>query len=207
MFSITRWLKARKSILTSYGGSSPPCGGSVPQGGHSNQSGFECSPPCGDRLMPRALEQPKGSAWKPATVIPQCGNAAVQRAAETLRALELTWMQAADAPHSGAQRPWRRSPRDLAFQFMRGLQSHTVLVGMVIHRGWIQRCYEDFCEAQGVMWPPPYKDFARELARLMPRTRKEEWHEGERLRTATWYLVPEPATEVAELAQERRKSA
>ena len=203
MCSITRWLKARKSTLSRYGGSPPPCEGSIPQGGDSSQGGFGCSPQSGDR----ALEQPKGSAWKPATVIPQCGNAAVQRAAETLRALELTWIQAADAPHSGPQRPYRRTPRDLAFQFMRGLQCHTVLVGMTIHRGWIQRCYEDFCEAQGVTWPPPYKDFARELASLMPRFRKEEWHEGERLRTATWYLVPEPTTEVAELAQEPRKSA
>ena len=206
MFSITRWLKTRKSTLTRYGGSSPRCGGSIPQGGDPNQPGFERSPPCGDHLLPPSLEQPKGSGWKPATIDPQCGDAAVRRAEETLRALELTWMQAADAPHGGAQRPWRRTPRDLAFQFMRGLQSHTVLVGMAIHRGWIQRCYENFCEAQGVTWPPPYKDFARELARLMPRSRKEEWHEGQRISTATWYLVPAPA-KVVQIAEEGRKRA
>lgn len=59
---------------------------------------------------------------------------------------------------------------------------------------------------KGVGWPPPYKDFARELARVMTRKRIEQWHEGQRLRTATWYLVPRPSTELG-LAQELRKIA
>jgi hypothetical protein len=116
-------------------------------------------------------------------------------------------MRAADAPHGGALRPWRRSPQDLASLFLRCVQSRPCLIGMPIHRQWIQESYEDFCEAEGVTRPPPFKDFARELARLMPRKRMEDWHDGQRLGTATYYFVPDPAAQVVELAHERRKSA
>jgi hypothetical protein len=116
-------------------------------------------------------------------------------------------MRAADAPHGGALRRWRPSPQFLATLFLRCVRSHPSLIGMPIHRRWIQECYEDFCEAEGVIWPPPYKDFARELARRMKRKRIEDWHDGQRHGTATYYFVPDPATEVVELAHERRKSA
>jgi hypothetical protein len=71
------------------------------------------------------------------------------------------------------------------------------------------------CKALHVEWPPPYKDFARELAgdpgkgrpALMPRKRGENWREGKRVGTATWYLVPDPAATVVDLAAAKRERA
>jgi hypothetical protein len=58
----------------------------------------------------------------------------------------------------------------------------------------------------GVNWPPPYKDFAKELAQL---TNAEEalrgsarWQEGW---TLTRYLIPDLNDAVVELADEKRK--
>ena len=207
MLSIARWLKTWMPTLWGSGGSCPGNGGLFPQSEESRRAGSAYPPQCGDVSAQRAAELPIGSAGRQPTHAPHRGDSPVERAVETLQALQTVWMQAADAPHGGPLRSWRRSPQDVALLFLRRLQAHPRLIGMAIHRRWIQECYEDFCEAEGVTWPPPYKDFARELARVMPRRRKEEWHEGERLRTATWYLVPEPATEFAELAKERPKSA
>jgi hypothetical protein len=56
-------------------------------------------------------------------------------------------------------------------------------------------------------WPPPYKDFANALKGVMPRKRKEEWKQGKRTGTATWYLVPDPAAAVVDLAEAKRERA
>lgn len=190
MWSIVRWLstwiwtpRPTRKLLPQCGGASSHCGEpSPPSSAHP--------PQCGET----ATEHPKGSAGMSPTDAPQCGGSAVERAVETLEALREAWKRAADAPHGGPLRTW--SPQDLASLFLLRLQSHPNLIGMNVHRQWIQGCYEDFCDAEGVSWPPPHKDFARELARIMTRKRKENWHEGQRQSTATWYLVPKPAVEV-----------
>ena len=193
MLSIAGWLKTRILALRGSRRSSRSlCGGPLPQGGESGQAGSAHTPQCGDApVAPR----------------PHSGDSPLERAVETLKALEASWIEAADAPHRGPLRPWRASPQELACLFLRGLQSHRSLMGVAIRGRWIQERYEDFCEGEGVTWPPPYKDFARELARIMTRRRIEEWHEGQRLGTATVYLVPVPATQVLDLAQEQRKRA
>ena len=54
--------------------------------------------------------------------------------------------------------------------------------------------------------PPPYKDFAEQLALLVPRKRKEIWSKGKRIDTFTAYQIPDPAA-VIELAAVERKRA
>jgi hypothetical protein len=44
----------------------------------------------------------------------------------------------------------------------------------------------------GATRPPAFKDFARELGRLMPKKRHEIWRNGKRVKTCTVYHVPEP---------------
>lgn len=195
MLSIARWLKTWMPTLWGSGGSCPRFGGLIPQSGESRRTGSAYPPQCGDVSAQRAAELPIRSAGRSTTHAPHCGDSPVERAVETLQALQKVWMQAADVPHGGPLRPWRRSPQDLALLFLRRLQAHPRLIGMAIHRRWIQECYENFCEVEGVTWPPPYKDFARELARLMMRKRIEEWRNGQRLGTATYYFVPDSAVE------------
>ena len=163
--------------------------------------------PCPTVRLSAAAGSGTGLAEGPADHAPHCGNSSIERADKTLQALHKVWKQAADAPHGGPLHPWRRSPQDLASVFLKHLQSQPSLIGFGIHRRWIQGCYRHFCEAEGVTWPPPYKDFARELARLMLRKRIEKWQDGQRLSTATYYCVQERFAAVAELDHKRRMSA
>ena len=202
MFSIVRWLQTWTSKLRGDQRLPSLGGGSAPRGGEQSQAGSPGTPQCGDP----ETELQNDLVGEPATSAPRHGTTRLQRAEKTLSALELAWVQAADATHSAAQRPRSESPQSLALRFMRCLQSHPSLIGIGIHRRWIQSCYEEFCDAEAVTWPPPYKDFARELARVMTRKRIERWREGERLSTATWYIVPDPAAE-AEFDQGLRKRA
>jgi len=60
----------------------------------------------------------------------------------------------------------------------------------------------------GIHWEPPaYKDFAKKLAQLMPRKRRETWREGRRVDTGTWYTIPDPTASVVEFAGAQRKRA
>jgi hypothetical protein len=67
--------------------------------------------------------------------------------------------------------------------------------------------YPTLCRAQGLVFPPPFKDFAKQLALLMPRTRKDIRQGGKRTHTATLYAVRDPAKSVVELAAVKRKRA
>ena len=78
---------------------------------------------------------------------------------------------------------------------------------MSIRREWVQASYPLFCQAEQVVFPPPYKDFAKQLAALMPRKRKEVWSQGSRKDNYTVYRVPDPDAAVIELAEEKRKRA
>jgi hypothetical protein len=45
------------------------------------------------------------------------------------------------------------------------------LIDMGLSSGWVREHYPLLCSSFGIRWPPLYKDFARELARLLPRKR------------------------------------
>ena len=176
------------SLPPTAGDASPHCGSDAPQCGGSVQSVPVEPPQCGE--LP-----------------PQCGDGSVQRAEEALDAITRAWAaHATEAPQCG-QGPWFRDPKDLAQEFRHCLQKRPELIGMGIHREWIQTSYPLFCQAEQVVFPPPYKDFAKQLATLMPRKRGEAWSGGKRMGTCTRYRVPDPDVAVVELAEEKRKRA
>lgn len=69
----------------------------------------------------------------------------------------------------------------------------------------MQANYPVFIRALNVE-PVPYKDFARELAKVMPRKRLERWRGGKRLDTHRYYEVRDPATNVVPLTERREAS-
>ena len=148
--------------------------------------------------------------------IPQCGNGStddtpqcgepllrcgspIQLAEEAVDAVERALKRAAEAPQCG-------DPKDLALQFRCFLQAQPDLVGWWIRGHWVRSTYPLLCQAEHVVVPPPYKDFAEQLALLVPRKRKEIWSKGKRIDTFTAYQIPDPAA-VIELAAVERKRA
>jgi len=95
------------------------------------------------------------------------------------------------------------------------LQRHADLIGFGVRSQCVRKHYPDLCKALGVEEPPPYKDFAAQLAGdpdksllpLLPRRRKENWRQGKRVDVGTFYYVPDPAAAVVELAAAERKRA
>jgi hypothetical protein len=81
------------------------------------------------------------------------------------------------------------SAADLAVDFYRELQCRPDLTIKPIRSGWIRHVYPLFCRSRGVLPPPPFKDFAKALGRLMLRKRVETWRRGRRL-THTVYSMP-----------------
>jgi hypothetical protein len=132
---------------------------------------------------------------------PQRGASCIERASAALGALEHVWAGAADSPHSD---DW--SPRRLAIEFRSQLQAHPDLVGMWIGSDWVRGVYPMFSRAQGVACPPAHRLFAEELARLLPRRRKDIRQGGKRTCTITMYGVRDPETAVVELAGARRSA-
>jgi len=53
-----------------------------------------------------------------------------------------------------------------------------------------------YTNAQGVDRVPPFKDFARELGKLVPRVRKDTREQGRRVRTLRYYVIDPPANVV-----------
>ena len=100
-----------------------------------------------------------------------------------------------------------RGPMDLACLFRNSLQAQPALIGMDLRQRWVRKVYPIFCEAVQVdWWPPPYKDFAHELAELMPRRRREIWSKGKRIETFTVYLVPNPEAAVVETVEKLERA-
>jgi hypothetical protein len=132
----------------------------------------------------------------------------MQRAEKVLRALEQAWRQQAEAPPSANAR-YLDDAKKLAGEFRRQIQAQRDLLGLALSsRCWVRPNYPLFCQSLGIDWQPtPYKDFARELAHLMPRKRREEWQAGKRVGTSTFYAVPHPNEAVVALSQELRKRA
>jgi hypothetical protein len=93
---------------------------------------------------------------------------------------------------------------DLAVEFRRSLQAEAHLIGRKVTSWWVKSAYPEFCRSLGVKRPPPYQDFARELAKLMPRTTIDTSRLGKR-RVFTAYLVQDPNAAVVEFTE--RKSA
>ena len=85
------------------------------------------------------------------------------------------------------------------------MQSEPDLIGWRIPREWVQANYPLFVHALNAE-EVPYKDFAHELADVMPRKRLEKWKDGKRVWTHRYYLVQDPATNVVELAERREAS-
>ena len=97
-------------------------------------------------------------------------------------------------------------PRALALEFKRTLQEQPDLIGMGVSSFWVRNAYRSFCRAQGLVFPPAYRLFAEELARVIPRRREDIRAGGQRVRTATFYRVPAPTSVVVELAVERKRA-
>jgi hypothetical protein len=112
-----------------------------------------------------------------------------------LDALAETWAHAAYGT--------KHSTKELAVAFLRALQAQPELVGVRLHGKWIKGCYSLFCASLGVRWPPPYKDFAKELAKPMCRKRHDMRRKGKRV-TCMSYLVPDPNKAVVALSERKR---
>jgi hypothetical protein len=132
--------------------------------------------------------------------VAQCEGSPLERAAQALNSLQETWEQAAaTAPHGAGCSPVVGDPRALAFEFRRALLSQRDLLGWGIPSNWVRAAYPISCQAQGIEWAPPYKDFAPELGKLMPRKR-----DFSRPRTCTRYHEVEKASTVVKLVEARR---
>jgi hypothetical protein len=171
----------------------PQCGTEPPQRGTGSG---RIAPHCGDENY----SAPHGGN--------ESATAAIASAEVALDAVLKAWVLEAEAPQCGNRfGTGTGGARGFALRFRHTLQRHPALVNMQINSDWVRKHYPLFCEATGDIWPPPYKDFAHELADFMPRKRKERWQQGRRVDTATWYLVPDPSETVVELAAVERRAA
>jgi hypothetical protein len=116
---------------------------------------------------------------------PRGGVTAINRPNTAFGALQETWLTVAKALPEHLQ----RNAKELAVAFFRSLQAQSDLTGQRIDSWSIRKSYPVFCRSLGMAAPPPYKDFATELAPLMPRRRKEVWRDGKRVGTQTGYLL------------------
>jgi hypothetical protein len=160
---------------------SPHCGNGHGEGGRAIGTH---APPCGEHV-PTSLD---------------CGDAELERANLALAALARTWSDTV-----ALSRPTRA--KEIARAFQRCLAAEPDLAGLCVRSEWIRAHYPIFCEWLRLgNWAPPYKDFAHELAFLMPRRRQETWRDGKRLGTCTVYFVA-PLAEVQCAEMRVRKCA
>jgi hypothetical protein len=96
-------------------------------------------------------------------------RARVDRAKEALAAAAHEWSSTVAC---NQREGW--SAKELARAFHRQLQADPDLAGCVVYQVWVESNYPVFCRWLRVASPPPYKDFARELAHVMPRKIKDE---------------------------------
>jgi hypothetical protein len=111
--------------------------------------------------------------------------------------------------HTVDKRVHTEIPRSWHALFRNSLQAEPALIGVDLHHKWVRKVYPIFCDAvrlDGWSWPPPYKDFANELAKLMPRRRREIWSQGQRNGTFTVYLVPNPEAAVVETVEKLERA-
>jgi hypothetical protein len=162
--------------------------------------------------------QKKPSASTVETVTPQCGEVkstptpqcGVRKLSpqEALEALQEAWRQQAEASPSPDNAQLLRDARWLGGEFRRQLQAQPALIGFSVSSTWVRSNYPLFCRSLSTDWQPPaYTNFAKELAGLMPRRRRDEWRAGKRLGTSTFYDVLDQGEAVVELAGAQRKRA
>jgi hypothetical protein len=176
--------RAEATPKTRHRDNRPPRRSRAPQGGpHSGTDRRPCGPPC-------AGGAPQGD--------PPCGGhaphggplgeaARLRLAEQSLIALAKAWPKAAKTYPADACR--RTSVEELAVEFCRAVYAHPALIGMAISSAEVRKHYPLLCRAFDLTWPPPYKDFAKELALLLPRKRFDRRpREGERI-TCTRYVI------------------
>ena len=121
-----------------------------------------------------------------AHVNPQCGNQELARAQLTLSALSEGWWRAAQQNRSLRY----CCAQEAAHEFWRCLRTQASLEGLRLPSQWIENQYPMFCKAGGLAKAPPFKDFARELKRIMPKGRPETSRDGRRRVITTYKVVP-----------------
>src|SRR5262249_35128504 len=98
-----------------------------------------------------------------------CGKE-TELAPNILGALVSAWTQAADGHQATAEA--------LATAFRLSLEAQPELVALSLRSDWIEAHYPILCAAFGVRWPPPFKDFAKELGEQMDRKRVDVRRKG-----------------------------
>jgi hypothetical protein len=195
MIALTRWLLQRywprhgasDKFAPQYGNGpgrggtlAPHCGNGrgqhdrqtgtrAPQCGNGHRAGLEIgidAPQCGDRV-PHSLDS---------------AEAQLERADVALAALERAWSDTVALSRS-------TSAKEIAGAFHSCLAMEPDVVGLCVRSEWVRAQYPIFCEWLRSDRAPPYKDFARELAFLMPRFRQETWQDNRRVGTYTLYFV------------------
>ena len=121
-----------------------------------------------------------------AHVNPQCGNQQLARAQLVLASLSEGWWRAAQQKRSTRY----CCAQEAAHEFCRCLRTQESLEGLRLPSHWIENQYFIFCKAGGLAKAPPFKDFARELKRIMPKGRPESWRDGRRRAITTYTVVP-----------------
>jgi hypothetical protein len=135
--------------------------------------------------------------------VPQGSDAArLQLAEQSLGAMADTWAKAAETCPADAYN--RMSAEELAVEFCRTVYAHSALIEFAITSDWISRNYPLMCRAFGLARPPPFKDFAKELANLLSRKRWDRRSRDGKRRTDTIYAIRHPTLAVA-LAEAQRK--
>jgi hypothetical protein len=87
----------------------------------------------------------------------------------------------------------RRDPRGLAIEFRRRLHSEEPdLTGWMVPASRVRETFPLLCRAEGAECP--FKDFARELGKLMLRIRKDTREQVRRIKTLRYYVIDPPAT-------------
>ena len=103
-----------------------------------------------------------------------------------MEGLKKAWIEQANT-----HRPpnWFLSAEVVAQLFASSLRSQQPLFRHCINSTWIREHYPLFCNSLHLSFPPPYKDFAHDLAKALPRRRLEHWENGKRIRSFTAYYV------------------
>ena len=121
-----------------------------------------------------------------AHVNPHCGIVQLARAQLALTSLSEGWWRAAQ--QKGSLR--HCGPQEVAHELWRCMRTQEALMGFRIPSRWIEDRYPIFCKAGHFAKALPFKDFARELKRIMPKGRPESWRDGRRRAITTYKVVP-----------------
>src|SRR5262249_32816288 len=108
---------------------------------------------------------------------PQREATPLERAQEAMRAVERAWRESAE------NSPPTRDFGALAAMFRSLLMAEPSLRGWMVQSSWVRQVVGTSCT---------FKDFGRELGKIMRRVRKDTTEEGKRA-ARTYYVIPAPA--------------